>query len=110
MAYETEHADALEAVEEDGAVIVFSKRANDGSTSTVSGSAVGVPGDPRAYSALGLIGRDPVTLLFVPKPRTDGDPPLGATATWGGRKRTVRSSDVLSPDGGDPILATVVLE
>lgn len=69
-----------------------------GSSSSVSGYASRVPGDPERYKLLGLIEGESPTLLFTPD--TNGDKPeLLATVTWASATYVVRDVDPWAPDG-----------
>ncbi len=68
--YATEHSGAYADIKEAGAEVSFKKK-----TTTISGVALQVKGDPEEYEALKLIEKAALTLLFVAE--TYGDsPPL----------------------------------
>lgn len=118
MSYAEDAASAVADLSEAGAAVTFTLTApgtytestdtfSAGSTTTVAGYAVEVPGDPRAYAALELIQRDARTLLFASS--TYGSTPgLGATLTWAGATFTVRSVQRVAPDG-TAVVSTVVV-
>ncbi len=67
---------------------------------TITGSAIQVRGDPRRYTALGLVLSEMPTLFF--SPTTYGSTPApGDTVTWptGGSTWTVKDVDPIAPDG-----------
>ena len=74
--YGAEHSGAYVDVKDAGAEVSFKKK-----TTTVSGVALQIKGDPEEYEALKLIEKATLTLLFVAE--TYGDsPPLGASCEW----------------------------
>ena len=76
-------------------------------TTTVTGNAMQVRGDPETYKALGLVEYEAPTLLFVPS--TYGEvPEPGYTVEWASTTYTVKSVQPLQPDGY-VILAKVVI-
>lgn len=76
-------------------------------SSTVSGWAVELPGDPEEYAAMELIGTEAITLMFAPD--TLGDkPPLGSSIEWAGAARTVKQTFPIRPFG-DLVAAKVIL-
>jgi hypothetical protein len=118
MSYAVDHASALADVTAAGAAVTFTVT-NPGtsnpltgqftgnSTSTVTGSALRVKGDPKRYEALNLVESEAPTLLFTPT--TYGQlPSLEATVTFGGTVYRVRDVDPLAPDG-TAILARIVV-
>jgi hypothetical protein len=73
-------------------------------TSTITGSAVLVKGDPLRYQALGLVESAAPTLLFSPasyglKAFTDQFVQPGDTVDWLGTTYTVRDVQPTAPDG-----------
>lgn len=114
--YATEHRDALADIKAAGVAVTFTSQgrtynATAGtstvSTTTVTGYAMRVRGNPKRYEALGLVEAEAPTLLFAPT--TYGDEvALGATCTWGGGTFTVRDVSPVGPDG-DTIVARVVV-
>lgn len=69
-----------------------------GSSSTISGYAMEIAGDPTLYTQLGLIESDNPTLQFVPD--TLGQlPVLGSTVVWGGETLTVKNVLRLAMNG-----------
>jgi hypothetical protein len=70
-------------------------------TSTVTGSAIQVRGDPDTYKRLELIRSQAPTLFFTPT--TYGELPApGDTVVWpatNGQTYTVRDVDPIAPDG-----------
>lgn len=69
-----------------------------GSSSTVTGYASRVPGDPERYKLLGLTEGESPTLLFTPD--TNGDrPELLSTVSWASTTYTVRDVEPWAPDG-----------
>lgn len=116
MTYQSEHADALADVEAAGAAVTFTlvtqtydaeTDTSTPATTTVSGHAVRVRGNPRQYEALGLVEASTPTLLFVPTTYGE-EPELGATVVWNGETYTVRDVAPLAPDGS-AILSRVVV-
>lgn len=78
------------------------------SSSTVTGTAERVTGDPERYKALELIESEAPTLEFVPD--TYGDvPPQGATVSFGGVTWTVRDVQPVAPDGSAVSARVVVV-
>jgi len=76
-------------------------------TTTVTGNAMQVRGDPETYKALGLVEYEAPTLLFVAQ--TYGEvPQVGDTTDWASITYTVKSVQPLAPDGY-VILARVVI-
>jgi hypothetical protein len=74
---------------------------------TISGTAVGVPGDPDEYEALGLVLSKARTLVFVPD--TAGEYPDERYAiVWAGESYDVKSSRPTAPNG-TALAARVVL-
>ena len=77
------------------------------STTTVTGSAVQVAGDPDTYDRLKLIRSIAPSLFFTPT--TLGSLPApGDTAVWGSDNYVVKDVSPLAPDGV-AIAATVVI-
>lgn len=107
--YSGQHQSATNTLARKGASVTFTRQ-NAGSydpktdttqlptTTTITGSAVRVKGNPLLYSQLGLILAEAPTLCFAPD--TYGDTPLpGDTTTWGGTNYTVKSCEPIAPDG-----------
>lgn len=67
-------------------------------TTTITGSAIQVRGDPEVYKALGLIEYEAPTLLFVPTTYGSKVAP-GYTVEWSSVTYTVRSAGHIAPDG-----------
>ena len=76
-------------------------------TTTVTGEAVRVRGDPETYRALGLIQSENPTLLFTPATYGEAPEP-GYTVEWSNVVYTVRDVNPVAPDGV-MILARVVV-
>lgn len=117
MSYTSDHAAALQMVEEAGSAVTLTKTTttydaatdtHTPSTQTVAGKAVQVPGRPRRYEALGLVESKAPTLLFVPD-TYGSEPELGATLPWAGEVHTVRDVEPTAPDG-TLILARLIVE
>ena len=68
-------------------------------TETVSGPAMQVSGDPDVYRDLSLVEAEAPTLFWAPNTYGDAAPGLGWTVTWANTVYTVRSVQVLAPDG-----------
>lgn len=107
MSYADVHADALADVAAAGVAVIFSAvtQTYDATTDTVTpvtttmtGSAVQVGGDPRQFEALGLVQQRPIVLLFAPN-SYGSVPALGSTVSWGGARYTVRAVQPIAPDG-----------
>lgn len=105
--YASEHGSALADVTEAGTSVTFTRGTGTydeatglvtpGSTS-ITGSAIQVQGDPDTYKALTLIESSAPTLFFTPG--TYGDlPSEGDKVTWAGAVHTVRDVAPLRPDG-----------
>jgi hypothetical protein len=107
--YASDHAGALLDVTEAGSAVTFT-RTNPGtydattdtysspSTSTVTGDAIQVAGNPEQYKALELIESEAPTLFFTPD--TYGQlPELGDTVVWNSVTYTVRAKQPIAPDG-----------
>lgn len=105
--YAAEHADALADIADAGAPTVFSRVAQTvnaatdrrtRSTTTISGSAIQVKGDPNRYRQLSLIESQAPSLLFAPD--TYGDlPKEGDTVTWAGVGYTAKDVTPIALDG-----------
>ena len=118
MSYAPDHASALADVAAAGASVTFTSVTpgtydestdtwSGGSSSTVTGSAVRVRGNPREDEALELIQSEAPSLLFTPT--TYGQlPALNASVTWNSIVYTVRSVEPVAPDG-TAILARVIV-
>lgn len=115
--YAAKHAQAYARLAKDGAEVTFKAGSEgtynpdgswtDNAVANVAGNAAELPGEVQEYEALELIGKDAVTLLFVPA--TIGQlPGLGYAATWRGKTRTVRRVAPIAP-AGVAIMARVVL-
>lgn len=115
--YAADHAGALADLAEAGAAVTFALAvpgvydpATDtttaGTSASVAGQAIRLPGDARRYEALGLTEREAVTLLFAPT-TYGANPAVGAAFTWGGETFTCASVDPLALDG-TTLLATIV--
>jgi len=116
MSYAVEHSGAVADIQAAGAAVSFTLTtgtytpATDtfgtASTTTVSGYAITVSGDPERFRSLGLVQSGSITLLFAPT--TYGGLPLpGYSVTWGGAVYTVRDCEPLAPDG-TAIIARVI--
>jgi len=67
-------------------------------TTTITGNAIQVKGDPRRYRALSLVMTEALTLLFAPT--TYGETPApGDAVTWASVVYTVRDVETNAPDG-----------
>jgi len=118
VTYAADHAGALADLAEAGAAVTFTlavpgtydpatDTTTGGTSVSVAGQAIRLPGDRERYAALGLTEREAITLLFAPT--TYGDTPaVGAAFTWGGETYQVESNDPLDVDGAGPILTTIV--
>lgn len=118
MSYAADAASALADIAAAGTAVSFVKsrpgtntpttgRYSAPSTSTVSGSAVRVKGNPKTYEALKLVEAEAPTLLFAPT--TYGQlPELGAVVSWGGVSYTVKDVAPVAPDG-NAIIARIVV-
>lgn len=116
--YTTEHASALADVGAAGASVTFTSASagtysptagtwSSAATSTVTGQAVRVKGDPKVYAGLELVESDAPTLLVVPT--TYGQvPALGSKVTWNSTVYTVKHVQVVAPNGS-AILSRVVV-
>lgn len=116
--YTSDHAGALADLAEAGASVTFTfaspgtYTASTGlfsgdTTTTVTGAAIRIAGNPLRYQALGLTQTEAPTLLFAPT--TFGSlPVLGASVTFGGVTYTVRDVEPLALDG-TAILANIVV-
>jgi len=115
--YTADHAGALADIREAGAPVTFTFAVagthspstgtfTGGSTTSVDGDAIRMPGDVRRYAALGLTEREAITLLFAPTTFA-ANPEVGATFTFGGDTFTIATCDPLALDG-DTMLVTVV--
>lgn len=115
--YAAEAAGAYADVKDAGAAVTFTRTVpgtydastdtfTAPSTSTITGYALQVAGDPDVYRALSLVESSCPTLLFAPLP-IDGTPKVGDTVVWGGTTFTARAVKVLAPDT-TTILARVV--
>lgn len=82
-------------------------------TSTITGNAIQVRGDPRRYKALGLVLSTMPTLFFTPTDYallangTEFVQP-GDTVQWASKEYTVRDVDPIAPDG-NVIAARIVI-
>lgn len=105
--YDTDAADVLAMIAEAGAPITFLADQFRGGViaSDVTGVAVEIPGDPDTLTALGLVERNPVTLL-VPAKGLGITPAPGVAFVWG-TPYTVKLATPLTPDRV-PILWTIV--
>ena len=115
--YATEHASALADVGAAGASVTFTLASagtyastgtwSGAATSTVTGQAVRVKGDPKVYAALELVESEAPTLRFVPT--TYGQvPSLNSKVTWNSTVYTVKHVQVVAPNG-TAILSRVVV-
>jgi hypothetical protein len=116
--YTADHAGALADIQEAGSAVTFTfaspgtYTASTGlfagdTTTTVTGAAIRVTGNPLRYQALGLTQTEAPTLLFAPT--TYGSlPVLGASVVFGGVTYTVRDVEPLALDG-TTIIANVVV-
>ena len=100
--YGAEHSSAFRDIQDAGAEVSFKKK-----STTISGVALQVKGDPEEYESLKLIEKAALTLLFVAE--TYGEfPPLGASCEWGQLKYQVEASRKLAPDG-TAVLSRVIV-
>ena len=100
--YAAEHSGAYADIKDAGAEISFKKK-----STTISGVALQIKGDPEEYEALKLIEKAALTLLFVAE--TYGEfPPLGASCEWGEMRYQVEATRKVAPDG-TAILSRVVV-
>lgn len=116
--YTQTHADALADVADAGASVTFTFTSpgtydattdtwSTPTTTTVTGSAVEVKGNPDTYERLSLVHSSAPSLFFTPD--TYGSLPRpGYTVTWNSIAYTVKDVDPLAPDG-TPIAATIVV-
>lgn len=97
------------AAQKDGAAVTFTLESpgtedpeagtwSSGSTSTVTGYASRVGGDPKRYQALNLIESEAPTLDFTPDTR-GSLPALNSSVSWGGVTYFARDLDIDAPDG-----------
>ena len=100
--YASEHSGAYADIQDAGAEVFFKKK-----STTISGVALQIKGDPEEYEALKLIEKAALTLLFVAE--TYGDsPPLGASCEWGEMRYLVEATRKVAPDG-TAILSRVIV-
>ena len=100
--YGAEHSGAYADIKDAGAEVSFKKK-----STTISGVALQIKGDPEEYESLKLIEKAALTLLFVAE--TYGDsPPLGAFCEWGGLRYQVEATRKLAPDG-TAVLSRVIV-
>ena len=67
-------------------------------STSCTGAAIQIRGDPERYKALGLVESEAPTLLFVPA--TYGEAPgVGWEVTWANKDYTVRDISHVAPDG-----------
>ena len=100
--YGAEHSGAYSDIKDAGAEVSFREK-----TTTVSGVALQVKGDPEEYESLKLIEKAALTLLFVAE--TYGEsPPLGASCEWGELRYQVEATRKLAPDG-TAVLSRVIV-
>jgi hypothetical protein len=109
MSYAADHLSALLDIRDAGAAVTFTVRnpgvpdpltglLTGGSSSSVAGQGLQLPGNQERYRDLELIGRDAITLLFAAT--TYGEKPaIGSTFTFGGDTWTVKAVDPFMPDG-----------
>ena len=77
-------------------------------TTTVTGRAMRVRGNPHRYDALGLVESKAPTLFFVPQ--TYGETPApGDVVTWESEQYTARDVLPIAPDGVT-IAARIIIE
>lgn len=76
-------------------------------TTSVSGHAMEIDGDPDLYKALNLIETDNPTLLFQPAVRGTY-PALGSSVVWGGNTYTLKNRKMLAMNGTVTALRCVV--
>jgi len=76
-------------------------------TTTITGSAIQVRGDPEVYKALSLIESEAPTILWVPTTYGQAPEP-GYTVTWSNTEYTARNVRTIQPDGV-PIMSYVVI-
>lgn len=108
MSYAADHAGALADIQDAGTAVTFTTASgtydpetdtySSVGSATVTGFAIQTTGDPERYEQLGLVKANPATLFFVPG-TLGAAPGLGATVTWAGSGRTVKSQDPVAPDG-----------
>ena len=77
-------------------------------TSTITGTAVRVPGNPHRYAALGIVESKAPTLIFIPT-LYGQTPEPGDVVTWESQEYTVRDVIPFGPDGVT-IGASIVIE
>lgn len=115
--FATEHASARAEIGANGAVVTFTLTTathdpttatfSGASSSTVTGAAMRVRGDPTKFIPGRVVAAGEVMLLFAPD--TYGDrPELGSTVSWEGETWEVVAVNPLAPDGTD-ILSRVVV-
>lgn len=120
MTYAPQHASSLALLARKGAAVSFTFTTNGtldeatgldtgASTSTVSGQAVRVQGDPKVYEQLGLKEIDSPTLVFAPTTRGQL-PSMDWKCTWASTVYTVARVFPVAPDAAGAIVARVVLK
>lgn len=67
-------------------------------TSTITGTAVRIPGNPHRYAQLGLVESKAPTLVFIPL-YYGQTPEPGDIVTWESQDYTVRDVQAWGPDG-----------
>ncbi len=102
------HAAGLRRMLEIGTPVEFTLEVSDYVAATdtftnerllvVKGHAAQLDGDPIEYTDLGLIKKDPVTLIFIPDD-LDDEPDLESQLTWAGKVRTVKKVFPFRPSG-----------
>lgn len=73
-------------------------------TTTITGSAIQVKGDPKRYAALELVLTEALTLFFTPTgypllANTDAFVQSGDSVVWNDQTLIVRDVDPIAPDG-----------
>lgn len=117
MSYTDQYDRAYDKVADAGSAITFSKTTTPQDdttgapgapvTTTASGVAIRVKGDPIKYRDLGLTETEAATLFFVPG--SQGTlPPLGSSGSWGAYPYIVRDVSPLDVDGLGAIAARVI--
>lgn len=108
MSFVTEHADAVQAVRDNGAPVTFVRTRQtyddetDRSTPVVTelqGVALQTEGDAEEYRGLGLVRSAAVTLLFVPESYGGALPEPDDVVQWGGAPHAVKGVESFAPDG-----------
>lgn len=69
-------------------------------TSTITGTAIRVQGEPETFQRLGLVAAEALALVFAPAEASEGQmPALNDTVVWAGKAYTVAEVQPIEPDG-----------